>query len=251
MRLDAAQYFKNADVRRGCGAVARLLRYLQETRGANAVELRDSKRSRGRLCTRNPQQKPSRRIVEFSEIRSAFEYAARDCGMLVGNLVVYRATGWPMGGSHSEPATLLDSGLCASRVYKRAGEARRPGWTSAAAPRGSCFMGLQHVDDFCLFSRVLCPDCIVRAVGCIMPPDLQLEEEERGEVLDFLHVRILCGWGNSAVVPRKPNVQFALGRSPFFRTPPGGRVRGRQGHATVAPPALACTPPAHLRTPAA
>eukprot|EP00969_Alexandrium_andersonii_P362437 15459706-Alexandrium_andersonii.AAC.1 len=39
VRLDAAQYFKNANFARGRDSVARLLEGLQKDRGVNAVEL--------------------------------------------------------------------------------------------------------------------------------------------------------------------------------------------------------------------
>eukprot|EP00969_Alexandrium_andersonii_P044254 1941915-Alexandrium_andersonii.AAC.1 len=84
-----------------------MLARLRSSRGVNAVQLLRPTRAVGRLLALPPGHRPSRCVVSFEEIERAFELAAFDREMLLGSAVIRRLGGWPMGGSLSEPATLV------------------------------------------------------------------------------------------------------------------------------------------------
>eukprot|EP00969_Alexandrium_andersonii_P052976 2327750-Alexandrium_andersonii.AAC.1 len=85
VRLDAAQYFKNADVQRARYAVRRLLRLLHRTTGCNAIRIATSGPAVGKLVRVSHDQKLLSDTVRFSDIRAAFAYAAADSLMAVGD----------------------------------------------------------------------------------------------------------------------------------------------------------------------
>eukprot|EP00969_Alexandrium_andersonii_P226413 9998322-Alexandrium_andersonii.AAC.1 len=68
VRLDAAQYFKNANLARGRDSVAKLLEGLQRDRGVNAVRLQHPTRSLGQLTRVADGAAGSRTVILFSEI---------------------------------------------------------------------------------------------------------------------------------------------------------------------------------------
>eukprot|EP00969_Alexandrium_andersonii_P142576 6304354-Alexandrium_andersonii.AAC.1 len=64
----------------------------------------------GKLVHVDPQLRLKGDTVTFADVEAGFAYAVEDSLMAVGDALVHRSTGWPMGGSHSEPAALVDSG---------------------------------------------------------------------------------------------------------------------------------------------
>ncbi len=57
--------------------------------------------------------------VSFEEILSAMEFCARDVLFRVGNVVVSRRKGWPMGGPMSAAATAIDLEVPVGRLHIR------------------------------------------------------------------------------------------------------------------------------------
>eukprot|EP00969_Alexandrium_andersonii_P197181 8711522-Alexandrium_andersonii.AAC.1 len=97
VRLDAAQYFKNANLARGRDSVARLLEGLQKDRGVNAVKLLHPTKALGQLVRVASSSAGSRAVIRFSEIARAFDHATHDKEMLLGGMAIRREGGWPMG----------------------------------------------------------------------------------------------------------------------------------------------------------
>ena len=58
-----------------------------------------------------------------------------------------RKVGWPMGGSFSEAATLIDLGTDVRNVHKNARRQKLCGWYHKGIPLDKLIMGLTHVDD--------------------------------------------------------------------------------------------------------
>eukprot|EP00969_Alexandrium_andersonii_P334489 14781897-Alexandrium_andersonii.AAC.1 len=79
--------------------------------------------------------------------------------MAVGDALVHRSTGWPMGGSHSEPATLVDSGAFVHKLHTSPKTRAETGVDVDSLPVDQLLAGLQHVDDLLVCSRVWCEDC--------------------------------------------------------------------------------------------
>ena len=217
VRLDAAQYFKDADLGRALKALRTLVREAA-ARGYNAVSLQRRPGSTGRLAKVATEGRLPRSIVTLSDIQRGFQAARLDTSMLVGNLVVQREAGWPMGGSHSEPATLIDSAAFVRRLLEDPSELERVGLAWQGLPADRILAGLQHVDDVLLTSQIWCPDCLVEGLRRLFPPDLCSEEEERGPVLRFLHVVVAACGAQVTVVPFTPNWLFSMGLSPLPAT---------------------------------
>eukprot|EP00969_Alexandrium_andersonii_P229178 10121040-Alexandrium_andersonii.AAC.1 len=72
VRLDAARYFKNANLARGRDSVAKLWAGLQQDRGVNAVRLQHPTLSIGQLIRVADGSTGSRMVILFSEIAQAF-----------------------------------------------------------------------------------------------------------------------------------------------------------------------------------
>ena len=215
VRMDAAQYFKNACLPRGIQHVAELLQGITADTGCDAVKLEPGPRTRGRLCRTDPRARPSRALVTFTEIQDAFRYAQRDSVMEIGGTTVLRTAGWPMGGSHSEPATLIDSSAFVAKLHRSPELQQHCGFAVEGLPLDAVVGGLQHVDDLLVGSRTLCCHCLETGVQRLFPPDLGFETEEAGSLVRFLGARIGEVRGRLRIEPFQPNDLFALGRSPL------------------------------------
>ena len=93
--------------------------------------------------------------MPFQDIMRGMEFAAADRYCLLGQSVVGRAAGWPMGGPMSEPTTLVDLGEPIYHAYTEAGGAADAGWAHPGAPLRQLVQGVQHVGDALMFSLAL------------------------------------------------------------------------------------------------
>ena len=96
-----------------------------------------------------------------------------------------------MGGSYSEPGTLADLAHSVLKLQTKS-ERIRVGWFHTAhpdLPLDALIMGLQHVDDCLLASRLFCTSCIEKGVQLAWPEDVGVSTEEFGSVITFF---ILC-----------------------------------------------------------
>eukprot|EP00969_Alexandrium_andersonii_P298731 13206071-Alexandrium_andersonii.AAC.1 len=80
--------------------------------------------------------------------------------MLVGDLPVERLTGWPMGGSHSEPATLIDSSFFVDRLHRDHAALAQAGLQYGDLHAEQILAGMQHVDDLLVASCIFCDSCL-------------------------------------------------------------------------------------------
>ena len=62
----------------------------------------------GFLCESKRVSHSQYQVIRFSLIRKLLAYVKRETHFTLGNQVLSRRMGWPMGGSYSEPGTLAD-----------------------------------------------------------------------------------------------------------------------------------------------
>ena len=154
-KVDAAQFFKNSSMQRGVHKMKMLLDRLRRLNFIG-VAVRNSKTADGELV-KHLGKKPGYRIILFDEMESLASLVAADDKFLVGQFVVRRRTGWPMGGSLSEPATLIDLGMEVEKWHTDPAKRQEIGWFCPSRPAlkpGQLVAGLQHVDDTLLISRI-------------------------------------------------------------------------------------------------
>ena len=153
----------------------------------------------------------------FSKIRRCISLAAEDSLFCLGDSVFRRVRGWPMGGSFSEPATLIDLGESVFRLYSDCGRiAARVGWHAPNGDVSHAIAGIQHVDDAVIASTIYCERCLLRGVQRLWPSDVGVSLEESGPRVRFLHVVLDIGPDLCVQVsPASPNADFAAGLSPY------------------------------------
>ena len=113
-------------------------------------------------------------------------YAANDNLCALGTLIIERVAGWPMGGSFSEPATLVDLGEDIFSLYDEDQDANISGWRITGFSLDELVQALQHVDDAFLLSLVWCTDCLYKGVLMVWPQDVGVKLEEFGPMVRFL-----------------------------------------------------------------
>ena len=128
IKADAAQFFKDADPARGLDRAAALLRRVTQRTRKNAIAVFNTQAAKGFLCDGQRRRSGMYRIAPFTTILKAVEMAAQDKLMSLGNCIVKRVRGWPMGGSLSEPATLADLGHDVHYLYTSTSVAQRCGF---------------------------------------------------------------------------------------------------------------------------
>eukprot|EP00969_Alexandrium_andersonii_P338081 14941300-Alexandrium_andersonii.AAC.1 len=97
-----------------------------------------------------------------------------------------------MGGSLSEPATLVDLGRRVHELYHAPGVAARAGLEFQGLTPRQLLAGCSHVDDALLWSGVFCARCIEACMAAFLPKDLALEAEETGASVTFLGTNVRC-----------------------------------------------------------
>ena len=132
-----------------------------------------------------------------------------------GDAVFNRTRGWPMGGTFSEPVTLVDLGSCVHRLYTSKTFAKSVGLYLDAHPVAHTVQGLQIVDDAAVFSKVWCCDCLLNGVTKVWPLDVGTGLEEKGAVISFTSVILDFSSGVLEVRPKPQNINFASTLSSF------------------------------------
>ena len=110
----------------------------------------------------------------------------QDTGFCVGSLVLKRERGYPMGGSFSEPCTLIDLQediyQCSTSVSRR----KQCGWNCLDLNFSEQVTGLTRVDDTAALSKVYCINCLFLLPTQTSPNDVGLSQEDQGQVMRFL-----------------------------------------------------------------
>ena len=106
VKLDAAQFFKAASVDRGVRRTAAMLERVHEKTNKDAVSIHRVPHVKGNLCSDRKHASSLIRVITFEEIVSTLRLARHDNRFLLGECVIERLGGWPMGDydqSHGAP----------------------------------------------------------------------------------------------------------------------------------------------------
>ena len=221
VRMDASSFFSNAIMTRGIKNLCQLVKRVQTKFDCNAVSIDPGPKCSGKLIKVNgiPSQ---RNIILFKEIIQAFQLASKENKFTVGEFVFERHHGWPMGGSHSEPGTMIDVGEFVAEMHSPDNYYSKFYWCIENLPLTALLQGVQHVDDILLMSQVWCSNCINKKITGYMPPDMGFEIEEQGSHLRFLTTWISTLGTEIIVEPYQPNFDhFFKPKTPWkvFRCP--------------------------------
>ena len=217
-KFDASQFFKSADINRGVSRIHELLDRVQQKKKLAAVAVFRTCRMQGNLCSSRRKDEQHVKIIRFSAIKQALEFIKRDVFFAVGDNIVMRQRGWPMGGSLSEPSTLVDIQEEIRLRYSTEDvngslEHLLEGLSDLNMNFQDIIQGVQHVDDAAVFSKVLCTQCLGRVMEKLWPADVGVTMEEEGQIMRMLSGVIVIEGQIVRVFPYIPNFHFCLGLS--------------------------------------
>ena len=92
-------------------------------------------------------------------------YEQRDNFFIVGNEILQRETGHPMGGSFSEPATCVDLGVSIMEFYADTEVHKSCGMCLPGVEAHQHLAGVLHLDDGLLLSIVWYGKCVFEGVA--------------------------------------------------------------------------------------
>ena len=141
------------------------------------------------------------------------DYVSKDHHFTVGGVVLKRLRGWPMGGSLSEPATLVDLGESIQDAYSKLGRWKSTGLYVNGLTAVQTLAGVLHVDDALCISRVHCPKCILQGVSKIYPSDVGTSLEGTSPEVHFLHADVRVVGDQLEVKPHCENEDFVAHKS--------------------------------------
>ena len=121
IKADASQFFKAADLDRGLSRIQSLLMRVKHAKGVNAVAIKRQLRVDGYLCTTKKKSNHIVEVISFDRILQGLCVGYHDKFLCLGDQIIFRNQGWPMGGSLSEPGTLVDlqhDVWCAAKIGK-------------------------------------------------------------------------------------------------------------------------------------
>ena len=152
IKVNASQFFKNACINRGIERIEALLDRVPKSTGYSSVAIMRGQRMSGCLCTPNKRHSHSHQTISFHEIKSCLKFAQHDIFFRVGDKIVCRKRGWPMGGALGEPSTLVDLQesirlLCDKSASANDLDCVLPGLSKHNLKFDRIVQGLQHVDD--------------------------------------------------------------------------------------------------------
>ena len=137
-----------------------------------------------------------------------------------------------MGGSMSEPATLVNISESTRLAYTLPLDHEPTGWARSDAAMSELVQGIQHVDDALLLSLVYCYECLHAGLARCWPSDCGTTLEEHGSSVRFLQA-VVHIQGDTGIVVRP----FVVNRDACVRAHSGARL----GH-IAAPRWLGYTP---------
>jgi hypothetical protein len=204
---------------------------LRRTTQFDAIAVYKGQKARGFLCKTTQQKSRDYNVVPFTDIEAGMACASRDNFFRLDELLIWRKKGWPMGGSFSEPATLVDLGEDVFWLYNSKKKASDSGWKLKGLDMQQTVQGLLHVDDCLLLSEIHCPVCLEMGTKNVWPKDVGTSLEEKGPVIVFLSARITFGPGKQfKLEPNFANFQYALGREDYPHLSRLGPFLGHRQH---------------------
>ena len=80
------------------------------------------------------------------------------------------------------------------------------GWQVENLAFGQIVVGVQHVDDCILFSRIWCEDCMFKHLQATWPTDVGCSKEGGGKCVQMLNSVIVIENAQVFVYPHNPNI---------------------------------------------
>ena len=201
---------------------------LEKKTNCNAIRVKHANEAHGKLCKLSDKCPPYRTTVSFYEILKAFDFVLHEASFLLGEFEVKRRTGYPMGGSFSEPATLIDLQDDVLQFHHNKSTALHCAWHHPDLSPEETVMGCQHVDDALIGSTILCLSCLESGLKKLWPSDVGVSVEETGNKLRFLQAEIVIPnpkLKEYILTPYNPNIDFAKGLSEHQHTARLGKYR--------------------------
>lgn len=124
-----------------------MLARLHKRAGKDAIMVAHGAKASGQLCLSSEQPKSGFSVISFPEILDAFRFVLKERSFIFGAYRFDRLTGYPMGRSFSEPATLVDLQESIYRLYTRTEISMGVGWYVPRSTIAPTIAGLEHVDD--------------------------------------------------------------------------------------------------------
>lgn len=184
----------------------------------------------GHLCRNKKCSDKNFRVFTFARIFEALEFIKRDKYFTVGTTVVKRLGGWPMGGSFSEPGTLVDLTEGLHVLHQHPELLETIGWAYKDWGLEDLVSGAMHVDDAVVFSRIVCTLCLETGVKKLWPKDNGVSLGEVGPTVRMLQSYIHVDGHRFHVRPFNPNTSFALGFIPWQKVARLGPYLGKRIH---------------------
>lgn len=129
--------------------------------------------------------------------------------------------GYPIGGSPSEPATMVDSQKEIYQCHISRGHQESKGWKLVGLKFTELVTGATHVDDTAIYSKIYCEVCLETKIRDTFPSYVGVSTEESGRVIRFLNVSIssIMGWKNLSSCRIIPTYRLLLVISPIKKSP--------------------------------
>lgn len=210
IKVDAAQFFKNANMSRGVARIQQLLALHSKRSNLRHVAVSKYGKAHGYLC-KAKHDSQAYRIIAFSDIEAFLQYSLRDRFFLVGDAVIQREVGWAMGAAFSEPATLVDMGYTINDLQQNPRKLQDIGWNLGDHKFNRLICGATHVDDSIIGSFVFCHQCLQHGIEQAWPADFGISVEEVSPCIRFLSSWITVLDDQLHITTHHPNISFCLG----------------------------------------
>lgn len=223
VRADVSQMFKAITRGMARGATNRLLRRVEVRYGCRAFW----ERKRGRLkptmvLVRKEFRKRGQRVWSFTQLRQMVEWSSTQVVSRVGQQMLVRIRGQPMGATMSPIKCAIAISECERRGWSNVEAARRAGYVLRGEAVTQVVNGKRLADDVTVASKLLCANCVCKFLRrLVYKAPLKLEVEEIGQNIGVgdLELQILRAGLHGErehldVFLRDKNAQFLVGAAP-------------------------------------
>ena len=97
-----------------------------------------------------------------------------------------------MGGSMSEPGTLVDLNEDLHFYKNNTSELHKLGWSFENKPIDKLVTGALHVDDSVVLSKIYCMDCLAKGIKAMWPLDVGMSIEEKRTEHEIPELFFVC-----------------------------------------------------------
>ena len=208
-KVDAAQFFKQASMERGTKRIRRLLERTFRRTGFDAICVSKAGGAHGYLCRSTQKDTMLHRVVTFDDIIDFTLFNYHDRHFALGEVILERQQGWPMGAAISEPATLVDLQESIRQLKYHHTRLQDIKWQHRNWTLEQTVCGLTHVDDTLVISKLWCHTCLIEGVQEVWPKDVGLEPEGTGPALHYLSAWIINKDDDVVVIPYRADTATA------------------------------------------